>query len=95
MYQDAGVIVLHDDLDPSRDMLKRQLDRVHLILSDPLSSRALKELLHESMLGTVVLSLGTERFLWKRLESRMGQHLKGKINPKRGRPRKRRRKKHQ
>lgn len=88
MYQlsDGTSVETHTEaLSPYQDMLKRQLDRTHVILVDPRNPMLLKELLHESMLGRVVLSLGTERFLWAKFQSRLAWYLSGKINPKRGR----------
>lgn len=87
------VVRLDGDLGPFRDMLKRDLERVHMILTDPLMVLCLKDLLHGTVSGSVRLSKGTERFLWAKIQSRMGQHLKGKINPKKGRPKKRKRNK--
>lgn len=92
-YRSNGVVTLGGDLDPYRDGLKRQLERVHMILADPLMVLCLKDLIHGTVSGNVRLSRGTERFLWAKIQGRLGQHLKGKINPKRGRPRKRRRNK--
>jgi hypothetical protein len=93
MYRDTDVIVLDGDLDPYRDGLKRQLERVHMILVDPFMVRCLKDLIHGACTGKVRLSNPTERFIWWKIQSRLGQHLKGKINPKRGRPKKRTRRK--
>jgi hypothetical protein len=80
-------------LSPEDEMVKRELDRLHLMLSNPLSIESLSMLVKDNVTGRIRLYLGTKRrieyLIERKLATKFRPHNGGRRR-KRGRPRKKR-----